>query len=85
MVIAVYVIRYGVAVRAIVYLNLSSQLPIDNDIASEFDVTVCKRPEKFVHHHLRLWNSCKSQNFILHTHIHTHTHKHTEICVCVCV
>ena len=42
MIIAVYLIRYGVAVRAIVYLNLSSQLPIDNDIASEFDVTACK-------------------------------------------
>lgn len=42
MVIAVYLIRYGVAVMAIVYLNLSSQLPIDNDIASKLDVTAGK-------------------------------------------
>jgi len=42
MVIAVYLICYGVAVMAIVYLNLSSQLPIDNDIASKRDVTAGK-------------------------------------------
>jgi len=42
MVIAVYLIRYGVAVRARVFLNLSSQLPVDKDIASDFDVTACK-------------------------------------------
>jgi hypothetical protein len=41
-VIAVYLIRYGVAVRAIVYLILYSQLPIDNDVASKFDVTAWK-------------------------------------------
>jgi hypothetical protein len=41
-VITVYLIRYGVAVRAIVYLILYSQLPIDNDVASKFDVTAWK-------------------------------------------